>query len=102
MEKRLAEFPDKEEIMKHHLTIQQLRTELDSFQLRDERNAEEIIGLNERLMLSERGKVALQGNLDSMKGKWKREVENRNAAIRKERRQARSSLAEKYAAVWLR
>ncbi|KAL0863315.1 hypothetical protein Bca101_042433 [Brassica carinata] len=99
MEKRLAEFPDKEEIRKHHLTIHQLRTELDSVRLRDERNAEEILGLNERLMLSERGRVALQGNLDLMKRKWKREAENRNALIRKKHRLARSSPSEKYAAV---
>lgn len=87
MEKRLVDLPYKEEIGKHLLTIQQLRAEADSARERDEQHSKEIRELKERLTLSEGDKVALRGDLDLMREKSKREVESRNAVIRKERHQ---------------
>ncbi|KAG2266897.1 hypothetical protein Bca4012_075625 [Brassica carinata] len=67
MEGRLANFPSKEEIAGHLLTIQQLRE-----------------------------KVAIQSDLDSMKEKHRREIEGRDRQARKDRHLARLSLAREY------
>ncbi|KAG2278124.1 hypothetical protein Bca52824_060679 [Brassica carinata] len=74
MEKRLADFPSKEEVGGHLLTIQQLRGELEA-------------------------KVALQTDLDSMREKHRREIEGCKATSLKERSLARRSLAQEYDAV---
>ncbi|KAG2296619.1 hypothetical protein Bca52824_043288 [Brassica carinata] len=69
MEKCLTDFPSKEQVGGHLLTIQQLR------------------------------KVAIQNDLDLMKEKHRREIEGREATALKERSMARRSLAREYDAV---
>lgn len=92
MEIRLADFPSKEEIGCHLLTIQQLRVELEVARVKDQLRAEEVEDLNGNLAAVEEKKVAIQGDLDSVKEKCKRELESRDAAVRKECHLARRSL----------
>ncbi|KAH0859217.1 hypothetical protein HID58_087478 [Brassica napus] len=72
MERRLADFPSKEEC------------------------EVEIEGLKGKLAAAETEKIAVQNDLDSMKEKHRREIEGRDAAARKERNLARRSLAREY------
>ncbi|XP_048604758.1 uncharacterized protein LOC125582223 [Brassica napus] len=85
MEKRLADFPSKEEAGGHLLTIQQLRGELET--------------VREKLVATEAEKVALQTDLDLMKEKHRREIEGCKETDLKERSLARRSLAQECDAV---
>ncbi|KAF3488201.1 hypothetical protein F2Q69_00054538 [Brassica cretica] len=73
MEGRLENFPSKEEIAGHLLTIQQLRGELGA---------------------------ARESDLDSMKEKYRREIEGRDRKARKDLHLARVSLAKEYEGVF--
>ncbi|KAG2293038.1 hypothetical protein Bca52824_039707 [Brassica carinata] len=76
MEKQLAEFPSKEEVSSHLLTIQQLQGALEAVR-----------------------RVAVQNDLDLMKEKHWREIKGRDVAARKERDFSHRSLAREYDAV---
>ncbi|KAF3523947.1 hypothetical protein F2Q69_00047903 [Brassica cretica] len=75
MERRLSDFPSKEEV------------------------GVEVEGLKGKLAATEMEKVAVQNDLDSMKEKHRREIEDCNAAARKEHNLARRSLSREYDAV---
>ncbi|KAJ4917322.1 Uncharacterized protein Rs2_02872 [Raphanus sativus] len=87
MEIRLADFPSKEEIGCHLLTIQQLRVELEVARVKDQLRAEEVEDLNGNLAAVEEKKVAIQGDLDSVKEKCKRELESRDAAAKLQKKE---------------
>ena len=59
----------------------------------------EVEGLKGKLAATEMEKVAVQNDLDSMKEKHRREIEDCNAAARKEHNLARRSLSREYDAV---
>ena len=99
MEKQLAEFPSKEEVSSHLLTIQQLQGALEAVRVTEQQRDIEIEGLKGKLAAAEMEKVAVQNDLDSMKEKHRREIEGRDTAARKERDLARRSLAQEYDAV---
>ncbi|KAF2564984.1 hypothetical protein F2Q70_00017234 [Brassica cretica] len=99
MERRLADFPSKEEVGSHLLTIQQLRGELEAVRVTAQQRAVENEGLKGKLVAAETEKVAVQNDLDSMKEKHRREIEGRDAAMHKECNLARRSLAREYDAV---
>ena len=67
MEKRLADFPSKEEAGGHLLTIQQLRGELETVRVTEKQRVVEVEGLKGKLVATEVEKVALQTDLDLMK-----------------------------------
>ena len=67
MEKRLADFPSKEEVGGHLLTIQQLRGELETVRVTEKQRVVEVEGLKGKLVATEVEKVALQTDLDLMK-----------------------------------
>ncbi|WZZ27238.1 hypothetical protein YC2023_010639 [Brassica napus] len=99
MERRLADFPRKEEVEGHLLTIQQLRGELEAVRVTEKQCGVEVEGLKGKLSATETEKVAIQNDLDSMKEKHRREIKGRDAAARKEHNLARRSLAREYDAV---
>ncbi|KAF3569557.1 hypothetical protein DY000_02016186 [Brassica cretica] len=99
MEKRLADFPSKEEVGSHLLTIQQLRGESETVRVTGKQRKVEIEGLNGKLVATEAEKVALQTDLDLMKEKHMREIEGCKATALMERSLARRSIAQKYDAV---
>ena len=104
MEGRLANFPSKEEIAGHFLTIQQLRGELEVAREAERQREAEIEESKRKLAAAEAGKVAIQSDLDSMKEKHRREIEGRDRQARKDRYLARLSLAREYDGVlgfWL-
>ncbi|XP_048619866.1 uncharacterized protein LOC106354951 [Brassica napus] len=96
MEGRLANFPSKEEIAGHLLTIQQLRGELEVAREADRQREAEIEESKRKLAAAEAEKVAIQSDLDSMKEKHRREIEGRDRQARKERHLACLSLAREY------
>ncbi|XP_013630145.1 PREDICTED: uncharacterized protein LOC106335987 [Brassica oleracea var. oleracea] len=96
MEGRLANFPSKEEIAGHFLTIQQLRGELEVAREAERQREAEIEESKRKLAAAEAGKVAIQSDLDSMKEKHRREIEGRDRQARKDRYLARLSLAREY------
>ena len=59
MEKRLADFPSKEEVGGHLLTIQQLRGELETIRVTEHQREVEVEGLKGKLVATEAEKVAL-------------------------------------------
>ena len=99
MEKRLADFPSKEDVGSHLLTIQQLRGELEAVRVTVQQHEVEIEGLKGKLADAETEKVSVQNDLDSMKEKNRLEIEGRDAATRKECDLACHSLAHEYDAV---
>ncbi|KAG5393254.1 hypothetical protein IGI04_023217, partial [Brassica rapa subsp. trilocularis] len=78
MEKRLADFPSKEEVGGHLLTIQQLRGELETIRVTEKQREVEVEGL--------------KGKLEN----HRREIEGCKAKTLKERSLARRSLAQEY------
>ncbi|KAH0892804.1 LOW QUALITY PROTEIN: hypothetical protein HID58_055233 [Brassica napus] len=101
MEGRLANFPSKEEIAGDLLTIQQLRGELDAAREAERQREVEIEELKKKLAAAEAEKVVVQSDLDSMKEKYRREIEGRNRKARKDLHLARVSLAKEYEGFWL-
>ncbi|KAF3528083.1 hypothetical protein DY000_02040960 [Brassica cretica] len=96
MEGRLANFPCKEEIAGHFLTIQQLRGELEVAREAERQREAEIEESKRKLAAAEAAKVTIQSVLDSMKEKLRREIEGRDRQARKDRYLARLSLAREY------
>lgn len=96
MEACLADFPSREEIGGHLLTIQQLRAELGAARVKERQHEEEVKDLKEILAADEVEKVAIRGDLDLMKENFKRETEGRDRAARRERCLARRSIAREY------
>ena len=96
MEGRLENFPSKEEIAGHLLTIQQLRGELDAAREAERQREVEIEELKKKLAAAEAEKVVVQSDLDSMKEMYRREIEGRNRKARKDLHLARLSLAKEY------
>ncbi|KAL0661812.1 hypothetical protein Bca4012_098649 [Brassica carinata] len=96
MEGRLANFPSKEEIAGHLLTIQQLRGELNAAREAERQREVEIEELKKKLAAVEAEKVVVQSDLDSMKEKYRREIEVRDRKARKDLHLARVSLAKEY------
>ncbi|KAF2534827.1 hypothetical protein F2Q70_00029768 [Brassica cretica] len=99
MERRLADFPSKEEVGSHLLTIQQLRGVLEAVRVTEQQREVEIQGLKGKLAAPETEKVSVQNDLDSMKEKHRREIEGRDTVTRKECNLARRSLAREYDAI---
>ena len=99
MERRLADFPRKEEVEGHLLTIQQLRGELEAVRVTEKQCGVEVEGLKGKLSATETEKVAIQNDLDSMKENHRREIKGRDAVARKEHNLARRSLTREYDAV---
>ncbi|KAF3539820.1 hypothetical protein F2Q69_00022333 [Brassica cretica] len=99
MEGRLANFPSKEEIVGHLLTIQQLRGELDAAREAERQREVEIEELKKKLAAAEAEKVVVQSDLDSMKEKYRGEIEGRDRKARKDLHLARVSLAKEYEGV---
>ncbi|KAF3520401.1 hypothetical protein DY000_02061986 [Brassica cretica] len=97
--KRLLDFPSKEEVGGHLLTIQQLRGELETVCVTEQQREVEVEGLKGKLVANEAEKVALQTDLDLMKEKHRREIEGCKATALKERSLARRSLSQEYDAV---
>ena len=93
METRLADFPSREEIGGHLLTIQQLQGKLEAARAKDQQREMEVEELKGKLAATEMEKVAVWGDLDSMKEKHRREIEGRDRQARKDRYLARLSLA---------
>ena len=98
MEKRLAEIPSKEELG-GHLTIQQLRGELEAVRVKEQQREVEVEELKGKLAAAEAERVAVQNDLGSMQYKHRRELESRDIEARKECHLARRSLAREYDAV---
>ncbi|KAF2578810.1 hypothetical protein F2Q68_00004176 [Brassica cretica] len=82
MEKRLADFPSKEEIGGHLLTSQQLRGELEAARVKEEQCEAKAEELKRKLDAAKVEKVAIQSDLDSVKEKHRRELKGRDAAAR--------------------
>ncbi|KAJ4894763.1 Uncharacterized protein Rs2_21557 [Raphanus sativus] len=99
MEAQLADFSSRDDIGGHLLTIQQLRIELEATRVEEQQREKEVEELKERLAASEVEKVAIRVDLDSMKEKFKWEIERRNVAACRERRLACRSLACVYGVV---
>ncbi|KAF3532212.1 hypothetical protein DY000_02040686 [Brassica cretica] len=99
METRLADFPSREEIGGHLLTIQQLQGKLEAARAKDQQREMEVEELKGKLAAAEMEKVAVWGDLDSMKEKHRRELEGRDAAARRECHLACCSLVREYDAV---
>ncbi|KAH0902955.1 hypothetical protein HID58_042458 [Brassica napus] len=99
METRLADFPSREEIGGHLLTIQQLQGKLEAARAKDQQREMEVEELKGKLAATEMEKVAVWGDLDSMKEKHRRELEGRDAAARRECHLACCSLVREYDAV---
>ncbi|KAF3519593.1 hypothetical protein DY000_02060377 [Brassica cretica] len=99
MEGRLENFPSKEEIAGHLLTIQQLRGELDAAREAERQREVEIEELKKKLAAVEAEKVIVQSDLDSMKEKYRREIEGWDRKARKDLHLARVSLAKAYEGV---
>ena len=95
----MANFPSKEEIAGHFLTIQQLRGELEVAREAERQREAEIEESKRKLAVAEAEKVAIQSDLDSMKEKHRRELEGRDAAARRECHLACWSLVWEYDAV---
>lgn len=96
MEARLADFPSREELEGQLNMIQQLRSELNASQASEQQRAKEVEDLKVVLIASDAEKVAIMGDLDSLKEKFKREAEGRERAARKERRAACRLIAKGY------
>ncbi|KAF2543642.1 hypothetical protein F2Q68_00031068 [Brassica cretica] len=99
MEKQLAEFPSKEEVGSHLLTIQQLQGALEAVRVTEQQRGVEIEGLKGKLSAAETERVAVQNDLDLMKEKHWREIKGLDVAARKERDFSHRSLAREYNAV---
>ncbi|KAF3513823.1 hypothetical protein F2Q69_00005377 [Brassica cretica] len=99
MEGRFANFPSKEEIAGHLLTIQQLRGELDAAREAERQRKVEIEKLKKKLAAAEAERVVVQSDLDSMKEKYRREIEGRDRNARKDLHLARVFLAKEYEGV---
>ena len=99
METRLADFPSREEIGGHLLTVQQLQGKLEAARAKDQQREMEVEELTGKLAAAEMEKVAVCGDLDSMKEKHRRELEGRDAAARRECHLACWSLVWEYDAV---
>ncbi|KAG2282822.1 hypothetical protein Bca4012_051479 [Brassica carinata] len=81
MEMCLTDSPSKEEVGEHLLTIQRLRADhLEAAQVRDQRRTEEVEELKGKLILAEKEKVGLEGDLMSMREKCKREINGSEVA----------------------
>lgn len=99
MEKQLADFPSKEVIGGHLLTIQQLRGELEAARVKEQQREAEVEELKGKLAAAEVEKVAIQSDLDSVKEKHRRELKGRGAAAHNECHLARCSLTREYEAI---
>ncbi|KAJ4906334.1 Uncharacterized protein Rs2_09992 [Raphanus sativus] len=98
MEERLANFPSREELEGQLTLIQQLRSNLSVSQASEQQRAKEVEDLKVLLTASEAEKVALTGDLDSLKEKYRREAEGREKAARKERQAACRLIVKGYEA----
>ena len=96
MEGRLANFPSKEEIAGHLLTIQQLRGELDTAREAERQREVDFEELKKKLAAAEAEKVVAQSDHNSMEEKYRREIEGRDRKARKDLHLARVSLAKEY------
>ncbi|KAL0826714.1 hypothetical protein Bca101_050391 [Brassica carinata] len=94
-----GEGTSREEIVGHLLTIQQLRGELDAAREAERQREVEIEELKKKLAAAEAEKVVVQSDLDSMKEKYRGEIEGRDRKARKDLHLARVSLAKEYEGV---
>ncbi|KAF2553773.1 hypothetical protein F2Q68_00035311 [Brassica cretica] len=99
MEGRLANFPSKEEIAGHLLTIQQLRGELDTAREVERQRELDFEKLKKKLAAAEAEKGIVQSDLNSMEEKYRREIEGRDRKAPKDLHLARVSLAKEYEGV---
>ncbi|XP_013639487.1 PREDICTED: uncharacterized protein LOC106344715 [Brassica oleracea var. oleracea] len=99
MEGRLANFPSKEEIAGHILTIQQLWGELDAAREAERQREVEIEELKKNLAAAKAEKVVVQSDLDSMNEKYRREIEGQDRKARKDLHLVRVSLAKEFEGV---
>ncbi|KAH0859281.1 hypothetical protein HID58_087542 [Brassica napus] len=99
MEGRLTNFPSKEEIAGHLLTIQQLRGELDTVREAERQCEVDFEEWRKKLAAAEAEKVVAQSDLNSMEEKYRREIEGRDRKTRKDLHLARVSLAKEYEGV---
>ncbi|KAF3504539.1 hypothetical protein F2Q69_00044776 [Brassica cretica] len=99
MEGRLTNFPSKEEIAGHLLTIQQLRGELDTVREAERQREVDFEEWRKKLAAAEAEKVVAQSDLNSMEEKYRREIEGRDRKARKDLHLARVSLAKEYEGV---
>ncbi|KAJ4901845.1 Uncharacterized protein Rs2_15796 [Raphanus sativus] len=84
MEARLANFQSREELEGQFLIIQQLQSKLSASQANEQHRVKEFEDLNAALAAGESDKVAIMGDFDSLKEKFKREAENREKTVQKE------------------
>lgn len=96
MEKRLADFPDKEEIANHLLTIQQLRVELEAARVKGLKYSGEVEDLTRKLNLADQEKVVAQHDLEAMGEKCKIVLEVRDVLVRRACHRARRFLAKEW------
>ncbi|KAF3500256.1 hypothetical protein F2Q69_00044774 [Brassica cretica] len=92
----LTNFPSKEEIAGHLLTIQQLRGELDTVREAERQCEVDFQELRKKLAAAEAEKVIAQRDLNSMEEKYRREIEGQDRKARKDLHLARVSLAKEY------
>ena len=95
----MTNFPSKEEIAGHLLTIQQLRSELDTAREAEKQREVDFEELRKKMAAAEAEKVIAQNDLNSMEEKYKQEIEGRDRKARKDLHLARVSLAEEYEGV---
>ncbi|KAJ4889387.1 Uncharacterized protein Rs2_29135 [Raphanus sativus] len=103
MEERLANFPTREELDGQLTLIQHLRSKLSASQASEQQRAKEVEDLKvlltantaEKVALEEE-KVALEGDLESLKAKFKRDAELRDKAARRKKRAACRLVAKGY------
>ncbi|KAJ4901840.1 Uncharacterized protein Rs2_15791 [Raphanus sativus] len=96
MEARLVNFLSREELEGQLLMIQQLRSKLSASQANEQHRAKEVEDLKLALVACEAEKDTIMGDLESLKEKFKRQAENREKAVQKERRSACRSIAKGY------
>ncbi|KAJ4885463.1 Uncharacterized protein Rs2_35556 [Raphanus sativus] len=96
MEERLANFPSREELDGQLTLIQQLRSKLSASQASEQQRAKEVEDLKVLLTANAAEKVSLEGDLESLKGKFRREAKLREKSARRERRAACRLVAKGY------
>ena len=95
----MTNFPSKEEIAGHLLTIQQLRGELDTAREAERQSEVDFEELRKKLAAAEAEKVVAQSDLNSMEEKYTREIKGWDRKARKDLHLARVSLVKEYEGV---
>ena len=97
MEMCLTDSPSREEVGEHLLTIQRLRADhLEAAQVRYQWRTEEVKELKGKLILAEKEKVGLEGDLMSIREKCKREINGGEVAVLRACRRAHRALIQEY------